>query len=76
MRRGETLSLTWDRVDLKHGFILLGQTKNGESRKIPINGTLRESLLELSQGTKERPRRIDIPYVFFDPSIRLVNEQR
>jgi integrase len=68
MRKGEILSLTWDRVDLKHGFILLDNTKNGERREIPINGTLREALLELSQGTKERPRRIDIPYVFYDPS--------
>ena len=68
MRKGEILNLTWDRVDLKHGFILLDQTKNGERREIPINGTLREALSELSQGTKERPRRIDIPYVFYDPS--------
>lgn len=68
MRKGEILSLTWDRVDLKHGFILLDQTKNGERREIPINGTLREAFLELSQGTKERPRRIDIPYVFYDPA--------
>lgn len=70
MRKGEILSLTWDRVDLKQGFILLGEddTKNGERREIPINGTLREALLELSQGTKERPRRIDIPYVFYDPA--------
>jgi integrase len=70
MRKGEILSLTWDRVDLKQGFILLGEedTKNGERREIPINGTLKEALLELSQGTKERPRRIDIPYVFYDPS--------
>jgi integrase len=66
MRRGEILSLTWDRVDFNHGFILLDKTKNGERREIPINGTLREALLELSQGTKERPRRIDIPYVFYD----------
>ena len=68
MRKGEILSLTWDRADLKQGFILLDQTKNGERREIPINGTLREALLELSQGTKERPRRIDIPYVFYDPA--------
>jgi integrase len=68
MRRGEILGLTWDRVDLKHGFILLDNTKNGERREIPIDATLRETLLELSQGTKERPRRIDVPYVFYDPA--------
>jgi integrase len=70
MRKGEILNLTWEKVDLKQGFILLNEddTKNGERREIPINGTLREALSELSQGTKERPRRIDIPYVFYDPS--------
>jgi integrase len=67
MRRSEILSLTWDRVDLKHGFFLLDQTKNGERREVPIDGTLRETLAELFQGTKERPRRIDIPFVFYDP---------
>jgi integrase len=68
MRKGEILGLTWDRVDLKHGFILLDNTKNGERREIPIDATLRETLLELSQGTKERPRRIDISSVFYDPA--------
>jgi integrase len=61
MRRGEILGLKWDRVDLKHGFILLDKTKNGERREIPINNTLRGVL----QGIT---RRLDIPYVFFDPA--------
>ena len=43
-------------------------TKNGERREIPINATLRETLEELYRGTKERPRRIDVPWVFYDPS--------
>jgi hypothetical protein len=31
MRKGESLSLEWDRhIDLRHGFILLDKTKNGE----------------------------------------------
>jgi integrase len=67
MRKGEILNLRWENVDLKHGFILLDQTKNGERREIPINATLRETFTELFQGTKERPRRIDIPHVFYDP---------
>jgi integrase len=61
MRKGEILSLTWDQVDLKHGFILLDRTKNGERREIPINETLRASLL---QGLV---RRLDVPFVFYDP---------
>jgi len=60
MRRGEILGLQWEKnVDLKHGFILLDKTKNGERREIPISDTLRSVL----QGIL---RRIDVPYVFFD----------
>jgi integrase len=59
MRKGEILSLKWDNVDLKHGFILLDRTKNGERREIPINDTLRTILQGLT-------RRLDVPCVFFD----------
>jgi integrase len=62
MRRGEILNLKWDQVDLKHGFILLDRTKNGERREIPINRTLEALFLD-----KSLIRRIDIPYVFYDP---------
>jgi len=71
MRRSEILTLRWaENVDLNYNFILLEQpmTKNGERREIPINSTLQETLTELFRGTKERPRRIDIPWVFYDPS--------
>ena len=40
MRRGEILNLKWEQVDVKHGFILLEITKNGERREIPIDNTL------------------------------------
>lgn len=60
MRKGEILSLRWDNLDLRHGFILLDRTKNGERREIPINDTLRGVLQGLT-------RRLDIPYVFYDP---------
>lgn len=63
MRKEEILGLTWDRVDIRHGFILLDVTKNDERREIPINGTLRATL----QGLV---RRLDIPHVFFDPKNR------
>ena len=60
MRREEILSLEWERhVDLKHGFILLDVTKNGERREVPINQTLRETLQGLVRG-------ISSPYVFMD----------
>jgi len=62
MRRGEILSLKWANVDLKNGFILLeeGMTKNGQRREIPINETLRTTLTGLT-------RRLDLPYVFYNP---------
>ena len=59
MRKEEILGLTWDNVDLRHGFILLGRTKNGERREIPINDTLKETLKGIT-------RRLDITYVFYD----------
>ncbi len=59
MRKGEILKLKWDNVDLKHGFILLDNTKNGERREIPINDTLRSTLMSI-------PRRLDVPFVFYD----------
>jgi integrase len=67
MRKGEILSLKWDNVDLEHRFILLdsGMTKNGERREIPINATLRATLQELFKRTSDRPRRIDVPNVFY-----------
>lgn len=58
-RKGEILNLKWDNVDMRHGFILLDKTKNGERREIPINNELRAVL----QGIT---RRLDVPYVFFD----------
>jgi len=60
MRKEEILSLEWEKnVDLKHGFILLDITKNGERREVPINNTLRETLQSLV-------RHIKSPYVFTD----------
>jgi integrase len=60
MRKQELLSLEWERhVDLKHGFILLDITKNGERREIPINQPLRDTLEGLV-------RRVNSPYVFTD----------
>ena len=59
MRRGEILNLTWDQVDLRHGFVLLEVSKNGERREIPINETLRRTLEVL-------PRHIKSPFVFWN----------
>ena len=60
MRKTEILTLKWNQADFKHGFILLEITKNGERREIPINDTLRATLQSIT-------RRLDIPYLFYDP---------
>ncbi len=60
MRKSEILQLTWDRVDLKNRIILLDKTKNGDRREIPMNDTLLDMLFGII-------RRIDVPYVFYNP---------
>ncbi|MEI6306399.1 MAG: site-specific integrase, partial [Deltaproteobacteria bacterium] len=65
MRKGEILGLTWDKVDLKHGFIILddGAVKTGRGRQIPING-----LLMVALKAAFVKRRLDVPFVFPAPS--------
>ena len=59
MRKGELLGLTWDVVDMTHGFIRLKQTKNGKARALPFN----ETLWSLFSGLRTRQ---DVPWVFHD----------
>ena len=59
MRKGEILGLRWEQADLRHGFILLHITKNGERREIPINSTLRATLEAI-------PHSLESEYVFVD----------
>jgi integrase len=47
MRRGEILNLKWLDIDLSNGYIHVRRSKSGKGRKIPINETLRETLLVL-----------------------------
>ena len=59
MRKGELLGLTWDLVDMTHGFIRLKQTKNGKARALPFNETL------WSLFNRLRTRQ-DVSWVFHD----------
>ncbi len=38
MRQGELMGLKWADVNLKDGFIILHETKNGERRRVPLTG--------------------------------------
>lgn len=58
-RRGELLGLEWPDVDLKSGSILLRATKNGDDRRVPLLGEVRDTL-----KTRARVRRLDDPRVF------------
>jgi len=57
MRKEELLSLTWEAVDMTHGFIRLKQTKNGTARALPFH----ETLWSLFSGLRTRQ---DVPWVF------------
>jgi len=46
MRRGEIMGLTWDDVDFNNGRIVLLDTKNGETRVVPLVGKALELLTE------------------------------
>jgi integrase len=46
-RRGELLALRWADVDMKARMLTFRQTKNGDSRMVPITHTLREALQAL-----------------------------
>jgi integrase len=61
MRRGELLSIRWEHVDLQNRTAFLSDTKNGESRTVPLSTAAVQVLAEL-------PRHISgvvIPVKFF-----------
>ncbi len=60
MRKGEILNLTWDRVDIRRGFITVTKTKTGLDRNIPISPTLKRELQLLYLNRVSR-------YVFANP---------
>lgn len=61
MRRGELLSLRWEHIDLKGRTAFLPDTKNGDSRTVPLSSVAVQVLAEL-------PRHISgvvIPVKYF-----------
>jgi integrase len=64
MRKGEILGLTWNRLDLKAGFIRLRaiDTKTKEARHIPIGRELRAVLESIPIALDPYGQRV--PYVF------------
>lgn len=58
-RKAEIMGLQWSHVDLNRGLITLEETKNGETRSIPLTGNALPLLREWG-----RVRRIDTDRVF------------
>lgn len=61
MRQGEILNLTWDRIDLKSGFIRLKpeDTKTNEARAIPIHPEVMEMLKAMPRTIHGRVFTLD-----------------
>jgi integrase len=59
MRQGELMGLKWQDVNLKDGYIILHETKNGERRRVPLSG-LALSLLQ----EHAKIRRLDTDLLF------------
>jgi integrase len=55
MRAGEIKGLTWDKIDLKTGFVRLAaeDTKTNEKRSIPISPALQEVLEDIRKARRE-----------------------
>lgn len=58
MRRGEILALRWENVDFHKGLILIGDSKSGKSREVPMSHLVYETLKDLQKSSE---------YVFFNP---------
>jgi integrase len=61
-RRSEVLRLKWEQVDLERSIAVLGKTKNGRPRALPLVGDVKEMLAETA---KVKP--LKGTFVFFDP---------
>jgi integrase len=63
IRVGEMLNLKVEDVDLVEGKLILRETKNGESREVPLNRTARTLVENLVRKARERNRI----YLFTNP---------
>ena len=55
MRRGEVMGLTWERVDLARGVLMLEETKNGRRCEVPMNRAVYDALAALTGANAEGP---------------------
>ena len=58
-RKGEILGLTLDDVDLNQGVAIFRNTKNGDTRAVPLVGHLKDVLQEQIRWVKRNYRNMD-----------------
>ncbi len=57
LRRAEQFTLRWEHVDFTNGILTVPRSKHGETRRVPMNDTVREIL-------RARKSRLKSAYVF------------
>jgi integrase len=65
MRKTEILTLRWEQVNLEQRFVLLLDTKNGESRGVPLTETIGGVLREIR--SEQEQAGLSSPWVFPNP---------
>lgn len=74
-RAGEAFKLCWRDVDFVSGTLVFVDTKNGDSRRIPMSRALQELLKSIPQGRLDEPvflAKRGLPYKESPSSYRLV----
>jgi len=77
MRYSEMQYLKWKDVDFQRGVITLRDTKNGETRQVPMNKTVRDTLSVLPHNNSEAYvfcKKDGNPYNFRSPFLRAVKK--
>ncbi|MBI3988851.1 MAG: site-specific integrase [candidate division NC10 bacterium] len=71
LRRGELAGLRWQDVDFHAGILTIPRSKHGETRRVPMNSVVRETLRELRRAQVQAAhqkgqgeREILSPYAF------------
>jgi integrase len=54
-RRGELVGLRWKDVDCRAGTVTFRETKNGDSRAVPLTATLRQTLQKMPRPIDPEP---------------------
>ena len=73
LRRSEQYRLTWDSLDFERQILTVAQSKNGETRHIPLNSTALSALLLLKQHCDPTGRVFGGlgPRCWFDPAVKM-----